>query len=58
MYIISIYNEKQIKLWDTITTHVNIGHELFYLANTANTVQAEPRSDQRLCSEQMFGLYR
>jgi hypothetical protein len=34
IYLISLYNEKQIKLWDTITTRVNIGHESFYFAYT------------------------
>jgi hypothetical protein len=39
IYLINLYNKKQTKLWDTIAT--NIGHELFYFANTvkpANTV--------------------
>jgi hypothetical protein len=32
IYLINLYNKKQTKLWDTIAT--NIGHELFYFANT------------------------
>ena len=50
-YLISLYSEKQPKHRDTITSHVNIGHELFYFANTVKTFSTEPPSDQRLCSE-------